>query len=68
MHAEVMKRYLFPAKDSKEPPHPWEYYPELFAKEQTEYLTKKEQADFEEDKIKRRAMFNEFNRRRQQGE
>ncbi len=67
IHAEVVRRYLFPGEGVTEPPHPWEYYPELFSEEAVHYTEQREQVEFADYKVQRRAMFKEYNRRRQQG-
>lgn len=60
--AEVMTRYLFPDKNKKEPPHPWEYYPELFKEEKEKYIEKATgEAAVENFKEKRKAYYKMFN-------
>lgn len=64
----VLTRFMF-REDKDDIPHPWEYYPELFAAEETDYSVKREQEEFESAKQRRRQGFEEYNRRmRMKGE
>lgn len=63
--AEVKTRYLI--RDEKDDiPHPWEYYPELFAEERVMYQKEKDEKELIENKQARMAYAAEFNRRRRQ--
>lgn len=64
--AEVKTRYIS-REEKQDIPHPWEYYPNLFAEEKIKYENLKEQKEQEEYKEKRRLYVEEFNRRRRQG-
>lgn len=63
IHAQVVKRYLFPPEGSNEPPHPWEYYPQLFEREKQDYEARAEAADLDNLKNSRKAYYAEHNRR-----
>ncbi|WP_165392597.1 hypothetical protein [Blautia producta] len=63
---EVNSRYIF-REEKQDIPHPWEYYPGLFADEKNWYEKQKEQKALEDYKEKRRQYVAEFNRRRRQG-
>lgn len=61
--AEVNARYL--AMDGKgEIPKVWEYYPELYADEKTQYETRMAADAMEDYKARRLDYVREFNRRR----
>lgn len=62
--AEVITRYITPAKGVKEPPHPWEYYPNLFADEKAKYEARQNDSEFQTYKENRRAYFKRFNEAR----
>lgn len=64
--AEVRMRFLT-RKEDQDVPHPWDYYPELFADDKKVFEEQKIQEEQEEYKIARKAYIAEFNRRRQQG-
>lgn len=64
--SEVNARYIF-QEEKQDIPHPWEYYPALFADEQNRYEKQKEQKELEEYKEKRKCYVEEFNRRKRQG-
>ena len=64
--AEVNARYIF-REEKQDIPHPWEYYPGLFAEEKVKYEVQKEQVALEDYKEKRKQYVEEFNRRRRQG-
>ncbi len=64
--AEVKTRYIS-REEKQDIPHPWEYYPELFAEDKIRYEKLKEQREQEEYKEQRRMYVEEFNRRRRQG-
>ena len=55
---EVQAAYIMLDKGTK-PPRPWDYYPDLFAKE-------KQETEYAEYKENRRKYYEEFNRRRHQ--
>lgn len=63
--AEVNARYLAMAMDGKgEIPKVWEYYPELYADEKTQYETRMAADAMEDYKARRLDYVREFNRRR----
>ena len=63
--AEVNARYLAMAMDGKgEIPKVWEYYPELYADEKTQYETRMAADAMEDYKARRLDYVLEFNRRR----
>ena len=63
--AEVNARYLAMAMDGKgEIPKVWEYYPELYADEKTQYETRMAADAIEDYKARRLDYVREFNRRR----
>lgn len=63
--AEVNARYLAMAMDGKgEIPKVWEYYPELYADEKTQYETRMAADALEDYKARRLDYVREFNRRR----
>lgn len=69
LHAEVTARNiacLFPQKGGGvlDPPHPWEYFPSIFAEEEKQYKQQKEMLSVEEMREQRRAFAEEYNRRR----
>lgn len=53
----------FLMSDKKEPVRPWDYYPELFAKEKGSFKELEEKQKFEEYKEQRKAYIREFNSR-----
>lgn len=63
IHADVMARRLFPPEGTKEPPHPWEYYPELFKEEHDSYEQKAKDQELISLKNSRKAYYAEFNKR-----
>ena len=64
--AEVNTRYIF-RKEKQSFPHPWEYYPELFAEDKDMYENMLEQQEREENRQRRIKYVEEFNKRRRQG-
>lgn len=63
--AEVNARYLAMAMDGKgELPKVWEYYPELYADERTQYEAQMAADEMEDYKARRLEYVREFNRRR----
>ena len=59
--AEVVTRFI--ARDEKQDvPHPWEYYPEIFAEDKKLYEEKKKQEELESYKDMRRAYVERWNR------
>lgn len=64
--AEVNTRYIF-RKEKQSFPHPWEYYPELFAEDKDMYENMLEQQEREENRQRRMKYVEEFNKRRRQG-
>ena len=63
--AEVNARYLAMAMDGKgEIPKVWEYYPELYADEKTQYETRMAADAMEDYKARGLDYVREFNRRR----
>ena len=63
VHAQIIRLYLFPEQPGDEPPHPWDYYPELFREEKERYLEYKDQKDLEDLKKSRMTYYKEFNDR-----
>jgi hypothetical protein len=66
LQAEVQARYLTLKKNS-DVPHPWEYYPELFAEDQKAYEKKKLEDEADACRIGRKRYAKEFNQRMRQG-
>lgn len=63
--AEVIWRYMGMMLDDKaEAPLPWDYYPELFAKEKAEHVNALHNAELESYKERRKGFVEEFNHRR----
>ena len=66
--ARVIGQTLFPPKNRKEPPHPWDYYPDLFEKEKADYEKAQTAGEVEKVREQRRAYAKRFNERfRQNG-
>lgn len=65
LKAEVMARYIT-KEEGKEPPRPWEYYPDMFEEERKEYESTVEKERFEDYKDRRRTYVEEMNRRRRE--
>ena len=61
--ADVIRRRLFPDKDTTEPPQPWDYFPALFAKEKESYITMAEREELEDFKARRAAFMLAHNKR-----
>lgn len=65
LKAEVSALY-FCGKEGQEPPHPWDYYPELFKDERAKYEETMQEKEFEEYKERKREYIEEMNRRRRE--
>ena len=63
IHAQIIRRYMFPPEGDK-PPTPWEYYPDLFEEEQDSYEQNAKEQELIRLKNSRQAYYQEFNKRR----
>ena len=61
LQANVTARMIFPPKDGAEPPHQWDYYPELYVKEQQQHEAKQRTVELADFKDKRRQYYKSFN-------
>lgn len=66
LQASVTARTMFPPKDGSEPPHQWDYYPDLYEKEHKKYEQKQMAEQLADFKEKRRAYYKRFNEMRKQ--
>lgn len=59
--AQVITRYMFPKDENTKPPHPWDYYPDLFEEEKERYEKSEEDTELDDFKARRKAFYKRFN-------